>query len=75
MWDEIDEVMGKLSGAAKGETIKKYSGQILMGRTSVPEDVAETVSYLGAKGSDYMTGQTCTLTLSPSLVLSAHRNQ
>lgn len=46
MWDEIDEVMGKLSGAARGETMKKYSGQILMGRTSVPEDVAETVSYL-----------------------------
>lgn len=70
MWDEIDEVMGKLSGAARGETMKKYSGQILMGRTSVPEDVAETVSYL--KGSDYMTGQTCTLALIPSLACSAH---
>ena len=75
MWDEIDEVMGRLSGAAKGETIKKYSGQILMGRTSVPEDVAETVSYLGSKGSDYMTGQTCTLTLDPSAVYSAHQDQ
>lgn len=26
MWDEIDEMIGKLSGAAKGETIKKYLG-------------------------------------------------
>ena len=59
MWDEIDEKMGALSGAAKGETLKKYSGGILMGRVSVPEDVAETVSYLAGKGSDYMTGQTC----------------
>ena len=72
MWDEIDEVMGTLSGAAKGETIKKYSGQILMGRVSVPEDVAETVSYLSGKGSDYMTGQTCTLTLKLFVVCSAH---
>ena len=67
MWDEIDEVMGQLSGAAKGETIKKYSGGILMGRVSVPEDVAETVSYLSGKGSDYMTGQTCKLCTNPSV--------
>ena len=58
MWDEIDEKMGELSGAAKGETLKAYSGGILMGRVSVPEDVADTVSYLAGKGSDYMTGQT-----------------
>ena len=72
MWEEIDEVMGTLSGAAKGETIRKYSGNILMGRVSVPEDVAETVSYLSGKGSDYMTGQTCKLTLSLSVARSAH---
>ncbi|KAL6714772.1 hypothetical protein ACLMJK_008198 [Lecanora helva] len=58
MWDEIDEKMGELSGAAKGETLKKYSGNILMGRVSVPEDVADTVSFLAGRGSDYMTGQT-----------------
>ena len=58
MWDEIDEKMGALSGAAKGETIKKYSGAILMGRVSVPEDVADTVSYLASRGCGYMTGQT-----------------
>ena len=72
MWDDIDEAMGTLSGAAKGETIKKYSGNILMGRVSVPEDVAETVSYLSGKGSDYMTGQTCTLTLKLSVAHNAH---
>ena len=58
MWDEIDAKLGEMSGAAKGETIKKYSGVILLGRVGVPEDVAETVSYLAGKGSDYMTGQT-----------------
>jgi NAD(P)-dependent dehydrogenase (short-subunit alcohol dehydrogenase family) len=31
---------------------------IALGRTSVPEDVAKTVSYLASPDSDYMTGQT-----------------
>lgn len=58
MWDEIDEKMGAVEGAAKGDTLKKYSGTILMGRVSVPEDVAKTVSFLASEGSEYMTGQT-----------------
>ena len=58
MWDEIDEKMGQLEGAAKGDMLKKYSGAILMGRVSVPEDVAKTVSFLAGGESDYMTGQT-----------------
>ncbi|KAI4122095.1 MAG: hypothetical protein LQ347_006630 [Umbilicaria vellea] len=59
MWDTIDEEVGKMTGAAKGETIKKYSGELIaLGRTSVPEDVAKTVSYLSGPDSDYMTGQT-----------------
>ena len=58
MWDEIDEKMGEITGAAKGDTLKKYSGGILMGRVSVPEDVAKTVSFLAGPDSDYMTGQT-----------------
>lgn len=59
MWDLIDETMGKRSGAKKGDTIKKYSDElILLGRTSVPEDVSSTVSFLAGRDSDYMTGQT-----------------
>lgn len=58
MWDEIDEKMGAIEGAAKGDTLKRYSGTILMGRVSVPEDVAKTVSFLASEGSEYMTGQT-----------------
>lgn len=59
MWDEIDEGLGKLHGAKKGDTIKKYSGELIaLGRTSVPEDVSSTVSFLASKDSDYMTGQT-----------------
>ena len=55
----LDEELGKKNGAPKGETIKKYTQDlILLGRTSVPNDVASLVSFLGSKDSDYMTGQT-----------------
>ncbi|KAL5421385.1 hypothetical protein PMIN04_005624 [Paraphaeosphaeria minitans] len=59
MWDLIDEELGKKKGAKKGDTIKKYTEQLIaLGRTSVPEDVSSTVSFLCSKDSDYMTGQT-----------------
>lgn len=58
MWDLIDEKMGEKTGAKKGETFKKYTDVIALGRTSVPEDVSNTVSFLCSKDSDYMTGQT-----------------
>jgi len=64
MWDLIDEHMGKLRGeklgtvVKKGEVIKELSeATIALGRVSVPEDVAKTVSFLASRDSDYMTGQ------------------
>ncbi|TAQ84429.1 hypothetical protein B7494_g7251 [Chlorociboria aeruginascens] len=38
MWELIDEELGKTTGSKKGDTIQKYSEQIALGRTSVPED-------------------------------------
>lgn len=59
MWELIDEELGKKSGAKKGETIRKYSEELIaLGRTSVPEDVAGVVGFLAGADSDYMTGQT-----------------
>ena len=59
MWDLIDEELGKKTGAAKGDTIKKYSGELIaLGRVSVPEDVAKLVAFLASSDSDYVTGQT-----------------
>lgn len=59
MWDLIDEKLGEKTGAKKGDTIKKYTNELIaLGRTSVPEDVSSTVSFLCSKDSDYMTGQT-----------------
>ncbi|KAF2089583.1 acetoin dehydrogenase-like protein [Saccharata proteae CBS 121410] len=59
MWELIDEELGKSTGASKGDTIKKYSGELIaLGRTSVPTDVSKTVSFLAGPDSEYMTGQT-----------------
>jgi len=58
MWDTIDESLAKYENKQKGEPIKYYSEKLIpLGRTSVPEDVANFVSYLAGKDSDYMTGQ------------------
>lgn len=57
--DLIDEELGKKTGAKKGDTIKKYTGELIaMGRTSVPEDVSKVVSFLAGPDSEYVTGQT-----------------
>ncbi|EKG14124.1 Short-chain dehydrogenase/reductase SDR [Macrophomina phaseolina MS6] len=59
MWDLIDEELGKTTGAKKGDTIKKYTKELIaLGRTSVPEDVSKTVSFLAGPDSEYITGQT-----------------
>lgn len=57
MWELIDEKMGQYLGLPKGETIKKYTELITLGRVETPDDVACLVSYLASPDSDYMTGQ------------------
>lgn len=57
MWDLIDEKMGEYHGIPKGETVKKYIEGIALGRGSVPQDIANLVSFLGSEKSDYITGQ------------------
>jgi len=58
MWDTIDASLAKYENKEKGEVIKYYSEKLIaLGRTSVPDDVANFVSYLASKDSDYMTGQ------------------
>ncbi|KAJ3760761.1 3-oxoacyl-reductase [Lentinula raphanica] len=58
MWETIDKGMGEINGLLKGENFKKTRDSIVLGRTSVPEDVAKMVSYLASSDSDYVTGQT-----------------
>ncbi|KAK4506021.1 hypothetical protein PRZ48_003986 [Zasmidium cellare] len=59
MWDLIDERLGAQTGAKVGDTIKKYTNELIaQKRTSVPEDVAKLVSFLAGPDSDHVTGQT-----------------
>ena len=50
--------IAQVEGLEKGQALKKYSQDILLGRVSVPEDVASLVSYLAGPDSAYVTGQT-----------------
>ena len=59
MWEQIDQGLGSMVGAKKGEILAKYSGELTaLGRTSVPEDVANAVSFLAGPDSNFVTGQT-----------------
>ncbi|MGE2717329.1 acetoin reductase [Mycolicibacterium litorale] len=57
MWVEIDRRFAQLTGVAEGETFKKFTETIALGRPETPEDVAGFVAYLAGPGADYMTGQ------------------
>lgn len=57
MWVEIDERFAALTGAARGETYRKYVDGIALGRAQTPEDVAALVAFLAGEDSDYITGQ------------------
>ncbi|RFA08567.1 diacetyl reductase [Subtercola boreus] len=58
MWDLIDEKLGARDGLEKGEALAENAKSILLGRVSVPNDVAQLVSFLASPDSDYITGQT-----------------
>lgn len=57
MWDRLDEKMMDHIGTERGEAFEQYASDISLGRTQEPEDVANLVSFLASKDSDYITGQ------------------
>ncbi|KAK7043209.1 hypothetical protein VNI00_008563 [Paramarasmius palmivorus] len=58
MWEKIDAEMSRYSGFDKGQHFRATEQLIALGRTSVPEDVSNLVSFLASPDSDYITG-TC----------------
>ena len=54
----IDETIGKYQGKQKRESTEGLEeSYVALDRTGQPEDIANFVSYLASKDSDYMTGQ------------------
>jgi meso-butanediol dehydrogenase / (S,S)-butanediol dehydrogenase / diacetyl reductase len=57
MWVQVDEELGRITGAAKGETFQQFTQMIALGRPQTPDDVAGLVSYLTGRDGRYVTGQ------------------
>lgn len=51
------EIGGQLRGLAAEDIEQEDNSQIPLGRTAVPQDIANVVVFLASKYSDYMTGQ------------------
>ena len=51
MWVEIDKRFAEITGAAIGETYKKYVEGIALGRAQTPDDVAALVAFLASEDS------------------------
>jgi meso-butanediol dehydrogenase/(S,S)-butanediol dehydrogenase/diacetyl reductase len=52
-----NEEMGKFTGKQAKEVGEDFEKMIPLGRAGKPDDVANFVSFLARKDSDYMTGQ------------------
>jgi meso-butanediol dehydrogenase / (S,S)-butanediol dehydrogenase / diacetyl reductase len=58
LWAQLDrEFMGLGETKQPGEAMSGFASGILLGRVSVPEDVAGLVTFLASSGSDHITGQ------------------
>lgn len=51
------EIGGELRGLEAEEIEREDNSQIPLGRTAVPQDIANVVVFLASTYSDYMTGQ------------------
>jgi len=58
LWNQLDKDLMAMGIASKpGEAMENFSRNIPLGRTSTPQDIVGTVSFLISPASDYMTGQ------------------
>ena len=57
MWTRIDADLAEIEGLEIGEAWKRRTSTIPLGRPERAEDVANVVSFLASRDSDYMTGQ------------------
>ena len=57
MWTRIDADWAEIEGLPLGEAWKRRTSLIPLGRPEKGEDVANVMSFLASRDSDYMTGQ------------------
>ncbi|MBO9101653.1 glucose 1-dehydrogenase [Rhizobium sp. VS19-DR104.2] len=59
LWQQLDrEFMEHGLTSQPDQAINEFSQSILLGRVSVPKDIAGVTTFLASAGSDYITGQT-----------------
>jgi meso-butanediol dehydrogenase/(S,S)-butanediol dehydrogenase/diacetyl reductase len=59
LWQQLDrEFMEHGLTSKPDQAINEFSQSILLGRVSVPKDIAGVTSFLASAASDYITGQT-----------------
>mgnify|MGYP001332508844 CR=1 FL=1 len=58
LWEQLDrEFREHRLTEREGQALEEFGEGILLGRLSVPEDLAGVASFLASSDSDYMTGQ------------------
>lgn len=57
MADRTFEALANLNGKTREDIVKFAQNTIPLGRIGQPDDVANLVSFLASKHSDYITGQ------------------
>jgi meso-butanediol dehydrogenase/(S,S)-butanediol dehydrogenase/diacetyl reductase len=58
LWEKLDEDLMELKiSSKKGEAMKNFSSNILIGRPATPQDIVPTALFLASSDSDYVTGQ------------------
>ncbi|MBZ9793966.1 glucose 1-dehydrogenase [Rhizobium sp. 3T7] len=59
LWDQLDrEFMERGLTEKREQAINDFSQSILLGRVSIPKDIAGVTTFLAFDASDYVTGQT-----------------
>ena len=57
MSDKAFEQWAKFQGITREDVTNNYLKIVALGRIGYPDDVANLVSFLASKNSDYITGQ------------------